>query len=62
MKIVAIKEMSDGNEAVGEMWKETKIFEGNTTLEEAMRWLGIATRNKNLILTLPDGETLEFKP
>ena len=25
MKVIAIKDMSAGNESVGEMWKETKI-------------------------------------
>ena len=30
MKVVAIKDMSTGNETVGEMWQETKIFDGST--------------------------------
>lgn len=59
MKVIAIKEMSDGNATVGEMWKETKIFEGTATLEEVLRWVG--TRRKNAILTIPEGENLEFK-
>ncbi len=64
MKIVAIKEMSDGNAVVGDMWKDTKIFEGTSTLEEVMRWARIGCQNvkRNAILSLPDGETLEFKP
>ena len=37
-KYVVIREMSAGNESVGEMWKETKIFDGSATLEEVMLW------------------------
>lgn len=61
MKIVGIKEMSDGNSSVGEMWKETKIFDGSMTLEEAIRWLGSSPKNKNLILSVPADEVVEFK-
>ncbi len=39
---VVIREMSAGNDTVGEMWKETKIFNGNSTLDDVMNWaLGI---------------------
>jgi hypothetical protein len=54
---VVIREMSAGNESVGEMWKETKVFDGNATLEEVMLWANdvAVTRNmasrKNIILT-----------
>lgn len=34
MKFVIIKDMSAGNESVGEMWKETFIFDENKTLKE----------------------------
>lgn len=61
--IVAILEMSDGNESVGEMWKETKIFSIKSSLEEVMDWANsVKTRNAssqpiesfrgNLILTI----------
>ena len=52
MKIVAIKDMSAGNESVGEMWKETKIFEGTDTLETVMNW--VATAKKNVVITIAD--------
>ena len=58
MKIVAIKDMSAGNESVGEMWQETKIFDGDTPLKDVMAWAG---RNKRVQLTLPDGEELETR-
>lgn len=37
-KYVIIRDMSAGNESVGEMWQETKIFDGTATLEEVMEW------------------------
>jgi hypothetical protein len=46
--------MSAGNDTVGEMWQETKIFEGTDTLEQVMSW--VKTRNRNVILTVPAGE------
>ncbi|MCK9324173.1 MAG: hypothetical protein M0P69_01615 [Bacteroidales bacterium] len=38
MKIVAIKYCSAGNESVGDMWRETKIFEPTTPVEDIVRW------------------------
>ena len=35
---VVIRDMSAGNESVGEMWKETKIFNGTSTLDDVMAW------------------------
>jgi hypothetical protein len=51
MKIIAIKDMSAGNAEVGEMWKETKIFEPNATVEEVMDWVG---ERKNVVLTIAE--------
>jgi len=51
IKIVAIKEMSAGNETVGEMWKETKIFLPGDTLEDVMEWASTGKRNDNVTLT-----------
>jgi len=66
MKIIAIKDMADGNESVGEMWQETKIFEGTTPLEEVIGWACggytyAGPLRKRLTLTLPDGETFTRK-
>ena len=52
MKIVAIKDMS----SVGEMWQESRIFDGETKLAEVLAWVG--TRKKRVTITLPDGEEL----
>jgi len=53
---VVIVDHSAGNESVGEMWKETKVFQGHTSLDEMMEW---ATGNedypskKNITITRP---------
>ena len=59
MKIVAIKDMSAGNESVGEMWKETKIFDGNQPLSVVMEWVGT---KKNVVLSMPDEEDNHANP
>jgi len=51
MRIIAIKEMSVGNESVGEMWKETKIFNPEDTLETVMKWINDDNK-KNIILSI----------
>lgn len=35
---VVIRDMSAGNESVGEMWQETKVFGPDATLSEVMDW------------------------
>jgi len=35
---VVIRDMSAGNDSVGEMWQETKIFPADATLDEVMAW------------------------
>lgn len=37
-RFVAIQERSTGNESVGSMWLDTKVFPPDTTLEEVWRW------------------------
>jgi len=59
MKIIAIKEMSVGNDSVGEMWKETKIFDASDSLIDVMKWGKLQT--KNIILTIPENDKDEFK-
>lgn len=58
MKIVAIKDMSAGNDTVGEMWQETKIFDGDAPIKDVLQWAGLKRR---VTITLPDGEELDFK-
>jgi len=51
-RVVAIKNMSAGNDSVGEMWQETRIFDRTETIGTVMEWVG--TRKKKVILTIPD--------
>jgi len=55
MRVIAIKDMSAGNAEVGDMWKETKIFTGQTTLLEVMQWVGY---KKRVVLSVPDGDEI----
>lgn len=57
MKIVAIKKMAAGNESVGEMWEETKIFDASTPVIEIVKWAGL---KKNITITLPENEHDEY--
>lgn len=60
MRVVAIKDMSAGNESVGEMWKETKIFNSDEPIDNILKWAmaeydyekGFNTR-KQIIITVP---------
>lgn len=57
MKIVAIKKCSEGNDSVGDMWTETKIFEPTATLADVMGWIsnGIGGfYKKDITLTVAD--------
>lgn len=57
MKLIAIKDMSAGNETIGETWKETKIFDHTDQLIDVMKWVGI---KKNVVITIPDDGVDEF--
>lgn len=50
-KIVAIKDMSAGNESVGEMWKETKIFDPDQPISDIIKWV-----QENLNYPYKDGD------
>ena len=58
MKIIAIKDMANGNESVGTMWKETKIFNHDTPLLEVLEWGG---RTTNIVISSPDNEIETYK-
>ncbi len=52
MKIIAIKDMSAGNEVSGTAWKETKIFDSLDSIANVMNWVG--TNKTNVVLTIAD--------
>ena len=59
---VIIRDMSAGNAETGDAWQETKIFDGDATLDDVMTWAicysdGIrpVCSRKRITITLPDG-------
>lgn len=62
MKIVAIKDCSDGNDSIGEMWKETAIFEDTDPVGEILKWAYKVGYERswptkyNLTITIPAGQ------
>ena len=42
MKIIAILHRSAGNESVGDMWRETKVFEDTTPVVDIFKWANLA--------------------
>jgi len=56
MKVVAIKDMSAGNETIGETWQETKIFEANDPIRLILDWAmdnGTDYTRKRITVTVP---------
>jgi len=53
MKIIAVKERSAGNESVGSMWLETKIFCPGTPILEIIDW-SQPDKYGRLIITVAD--------
>ena len=60
MEFVLIRKMSAGNDSVGEMWDETKIFDESATLKQVMDWAedkhdreNIPASRKNITITRP---------
>lgn len=45
MKVVAMIERSAGNESVGEMWTETKVFDAEQTIAQIYQWVVEQTSN-----------------
>lgn len=59
MKVVAIKDMVAGNETVGEMWKETKIFELDDSIRKVIDWVKTGggyegPLRKNVVITIAE--------
>ena len=53
-KVVIIAEMSNGNESVGSMWFDTKLFEATTTLYDVLLWAEKHGVDGKLIISVPD--------
>ena len=57
--VVVIAEQSNGNDCVGDMWLETKIFNKEATLAEVVDWAFKRKVSGRLILTIPDNDPEE---
>ncbi len=55
-KVIATKEMSAGNESVGDMWTETKTFDKNSAIADIIDWAKNASGK--LIITIDEGSAL----
>lgn len=49
-EVVAILDRSAGNESVGEMWQETKVFDQKATLFDVLKWAAATTHNEQIEL------------
>jgi len=63
IKVVVIKDMAEGNETVGEMWQETKIFNSTEQIQNILDWAfkncNLKTGSKRKItITVPDESVL----
>ena len=37
-RIIATKEMANGNDSIGSMWNETKSFDKSVPIEDIVKW------------------------
>jgi hypothetical protein len=59
--IIAIGEKSAGNDTVGDMWTETKIFPRETPIEEIIEWAKEIKVNGKLVITISEPEKKEVQ-
>jgi hypothetical protein len=55
-RVVATKERSAGNDSVGDMWIETKVFNKDDNLEDVISWASDCSGR--LILTIDESSAL----
>ena len=54
--IIAVGECSRGNDTVGDMWYETKIFRPSDDIEDVFKWARKVGVSGKLILTIEKEE------
>jgi len=54
--VVAIGENSNGNDSVGDMWLETKVFPKAASIDEIIQWAHKAYIGGKLIITISEPE------
>lgn len=53
VQVIVIVDCSDGNDSVGDMWKETRIFDEDDTLASVMEWAS-KKKGQNITITKAD--------
>jgi len=56
--IIATGEKSGGNDSVGDMWLETKVFNRDTSISEIIEWAAGIDVSGKLIITISEPEKL----
>ena len=49
MKVVAMINRSAGNESVGDMWTETKVFDSEEPIINIYKWLGPKVNREGML-------------
>lgn len=58
-QVVVIRDMSAGNDSVGEMWQETKIFNSDQPISDILEWVmdkSDTYTRKRITITVPYNE------
>ena len=58
-QVVVIRDMSAGNDSVGEMWQETKIFNSDQPISDILEWVmneNDTYTRKRITITVPHNE------
>lgn len=63
MRVIVLRDRAEGNESIGEMWTEARVFDASTTLAEVVEWANTykldperGRQLRNVRLQLDDGE------
>ena len=59
--IVATGEKSAGNDSVGNMWIETKVFDKSTPVSDIIEWANSIAIDGKLIITISEPDTIPVK-
>ena len=58
-QVIVIRDMSAGNDSVGEMWQETKIFNSDQPISDILEWVmdeSDTYTRKRITITVPYNE------
>jgi hypothetical protein len=60
MKVVAMIKRSAGNESVGDMWTETKVFDITDSIESVYHWVASRTNRADMVDEITTNVTLSI--